>query len=136
METLNDVPKDISILVIDDIPSARGVVTRLLKNLGFTNVDELGNGSAALEMLGKKEFDLVISDLHLKDMLGTDLLEQARKEEANKDLPFVIMTSDMSRESFEKVQKKRSITYLLKPFNRGRLAEKITEVLIPPDEGF
>ncbi len=136
METVNELPKDVAILLVDDIPSARRVVTRLLKNLGFTNVNELGVGSAALEMLGKNEFDLVISDLHLKDMLGTDLLDEVRKEDVNRDLPFVIITSDMSRESFDKVNRKRSITYLLKPFNKGRLAEKMTEVLMPPSAGF
>jgi two-component system chemotaxis response regulator CheY len=134
MDTLDDIPKDIAILVIDDIPTARKVVTRLLSGLGFTNVTEMAQGKDALSLIESQEFHLVITDLHLKDMLGVDLLEEARKQQANADLPFVVITSDMSRESFDRVARKRYITYLLKPFNKGQLGQKMMEVLCPADD--
>jgi len=136
MEPFEEIPKDIAILIVDDVASARSIVTRLLKGLGFSNITESGEGGKAIEVAQSNDFDLVITDLHLKDMLGTEMMDKIRADPKNGDLPFVVMTSDMSREAFEKVKKKLSITYMLKPFNKVRLSEKMTEVLVPPDDGF
>lgn len=133
MEPLEEIPKEIAILVVDDVPSARSIVTRLLKGLGFSNITESGSGAGAVETALSTEFDLIITDLHLKDMLGTELMDKVRADPKNETLPFVVMTSDMSREAFEKVKKKLCITYMLKPFNKVRLGEKIVEVLNPPN---
>ena len=130
METLESISKDTAILVVDDVPSARSIVVRFLKSLGFNNVTESANGSQAMSVLEAQEFGLVISDLHLKDMMGVELLKKIRVGEHNKGVPFIVMTSDMSKESFESVMKNGASTYLLKPFNKVGLAEKVKEVLV------
>jgi two-component system chemotaxis response regulator CheY len=128
MVELETIPKDTAILVVDDIPSARTIVARFLKSLGFTNVLEKGDGNEAMVVIAQQEFSLVISDLHLKDMMGVDLLRQIRAGDCNKEVPFIVMTSDMSKESFQAVMKQGASTYLLKPFNKTGLAEKLKEV--------
>lgn len=131
MSTLDEIPRDMEILVVDDVPTARKVVSRFLSSLGFSHITESGSGEDALKMLENQEFHLVVTDLHLKDMLGVDLLQKARDMEVNKDLPFLVITSDLSKDSFDKVARQPFISYLLKPFNRNQLTRKILDVLAP-----
>lgn len=131
MNALDEIPRDMEILVVDDVPSARKVVARFLSSLGFSCISESGSGEDALDMLEKKEFHLVVTDLHLKDMLGLDLLQKAREMETNKDLPFLVITSDLSDDCFEKVARQSFTTYLYKPFNRNQLTRKMLDVLVP-----
>ena len=131
MEQLDLISKETPVLVVDDVPSARGIVVRFLKSLGFTNITEKGNGTEALDSVVHQEFGLVISDLHLKDMLGIDLLRNIRAGNTNKEVPFIVMTSDMSKQSFQSVMQEGASTYLLKPFNKTGLAEKLVTVLAP-----
>ena len=129
METLESIPREMSILVVDDVPSARNIVVRFLKSLGFTNVTESARGSEAAVLLDEKSFELVISDLHLKDMMGIDLLKKTRIAQSNTNVPFIVITSDMSKQSFTEVMQQGASTYLLKPFNKAGLAQKLSEVL-------
>jgi two-component system chemotaxis response regulator CheY len=131
MNPFDEIPRDIEILVVDDVPSARKVVSRFLSSLGFSHISESGSGGDALKMIENSEFHLVVTDLHLKDMLGVELLEKSRGMENNKDLPFLVITSDLSKDSFEEVVKQPFISYLFKPFNRNQLRRKMLDVLAP-----
>ena len=72
MSAIDDLPRDLEILIVDDVPSARKVVSRFLSSLGFDHLSESGSGQEALDLLQQREFHLVVTDLHLKDMLGVD----------------------------------------------------------------
>ena len=50
------------VLVVDDYKTMIRIIRNLLKQLGFANVDEAGDGSAALDMMRQKDYGLVISD--------------------------------------------------------------------------
>lgn len=122
---------NVEILVVDDLPSARKIVVRMLGQLGFTNVTEAARGSEAFAKLKNKPCDLVITDLHLQDSLGTELLEQVREDRGlnAKNIPFIIITSDMDKSSFAQAVKAGATSYLLKPFSVSILAERIASSL-------
>ena len=62
-------------LVVDDFSTMRRIVRNLLKELGFTNVDEAEDGVAALQKLGSSSFDFIVTDWNMPNMDGLTLLQ-------------------------------------------------------------
>ncbi len=70
------------VLVVDDYKTMIRIIRNLLKQLGFVNVDEAGDGSAALNMMRQKNYGLVISDWNMEPMTGFELLREVRADDA------------------------------------------------------
>ena len=66
------------VLVVDDYKTMIRIIRNLLKQLGFSNVDEASDGSAALNMMRQKQYGLVISDWNMEPMTGFELLRASR----------------------------------------------------------
>ena len=58
------------VLVVDVYKTMIRIIRNLLTQLGFANVDEAGDGSAALDMMRLKQYGLVISDWNMEPMTG------------------------------------------------------------------
>ena len=131
MENLDTISREIPITVVDDLSAARRVMVRTLTTLGFKNLTESDSCAKALAQLKTTPCALVITDLHLKDGLGTDLLTAVREapELKDKNIPFIIVTSDMDKEAFQQAVDKGVSSYLLKPFSPKTLAEKLAVTL-------
>jgi two-component system chemotaxis response regulator CheY len=99
----------------------------MLSALGYKTVTEAQNIADALKTLESKPFQLVITDLHLKDGLGTELLDKIRAHPTlkEKNIPLIVMTSDMDKDSFNQAREHGITSYLLKPFSPSLLAERI-----------
>lgn len=119
--------KETTILVVDDIPSARNVVVRFLKKLGFTQISEAGDVDDAVTKIASTPFSLVISDVHLKDRSATEILDQVKAKNLPHKASFLIITSDLEKSTFQSVVSSGASTYLLKPFSPQLLAQKIEE---------
>ena len=111
------------ILVVDDYNTMLRILRNLLRQLGFTNIDEANDGAAALKKLQAKPYQLVISDWNMAPMNGAQLLAQLRADERLKDTPFVMVTSDSADDS------PREGAYIMKPFNAQALKQKLVSVL-------
>src|ERR1700760_1839785 len=66
------------ILVVDDYSTMIRIIRNLLKQLGFENVDDASDGSAALARMQGRKYGLVISDWNMEPMTGYDLLKEVR----------------------------------------------------------
>lgn len=66
-------------LVVDDFSTMRRIVRNLLKELGFTNVDEAEDGMVALQKLSNAQFDFVVTDWNMPNMDGLTLLQTIRQ---------------------------------------------------------
>ena len=66
------------ILVVDDYATMIRIIRNLLKQIGFENVDDASDGSAALAKMQGKKYGLVISDWNMEPMTGYDLLKEVR----------------------------------------------------------
>ncbi len=94
------VNKNINILIVDDYTTKLRIIKNLLKQLGFNNVDEATDGTAALEKIKAKEYGLVISDWNMEPMTGLELLKQVRASEAAfKNVPFIMVTAESKTEN-------------------------------------
>jgi len=86
-------------LVVDDFSTMRRIVRNLLKELGFTNVDEAEDGAIALQKLQGGGFDFVVSDWNMPNMDGLTLLQTVRATPALKHLPVLMITAEAKKEN-------------------------------------
>jgi len=123
------VDKNMPILIVDDYKTMLRIIRNLLKQLGFANVDEATDGSAALQKLRDREFGLVISDWNMEPMSGLQLLKEVRTDVKLKDLPFVMITAESKSENVIAAKEAGVSNYIVKPFNAATLKGKLVAVL-------
>ncbi len=119
------------ILIVDDYRTMLKIIRNLLKQLGFTNVEEATDGSEALGKLRDGEFDLVISDWNMEPMTGLQLLKEVRADERLRSVPFIIITAESKIENVVAAKEAGVSNYIVKPFNAATLKAKLTSVLGP-----
>ena len=117
------------ILIVDDYKTMLRIIRNLLKQLGFNNVDEAADGSAALQKLRDKSYGLVISDWNMEPMSGLQLLKECRTDNQLKALPFIMITAESKSENVVAAKEAGVNNYIVKPFNAATLKSKLTAVL-------
>ncbi|MGZ5863033.1 MAG: response regulator, partial [Methyloceanibacter sp.] len=104
------------------------IIRNLLKQLGFANVDEAGDGTAALDMMRQKSYGLVISDWNMEPMTGYELLREVRADDRLSRTPFIMVTAESKTENVIAAKKAGVNNYIVKPFNAATLKAKIDAV--------
>ncbi|HVJ41509.1 MAG TPA: response regulator [Dongiaceae bacterium] len=123
------VDMNMSILIVDDYKTMLRIIRNLLKQLGFSNVDEATDGSMALQKLRDKDYGLVISDWNMEPMTGIQLLREVRADNRLKTLPFIMITAESKTENVVAAKEAGVNNYIVKPFNAATLKTKLTTVL-------
>src|SRR6202022_4906597 len=82
------------ILVVDDYSTMIRIIRNLLKQIGFENVDDANDGSAALAKMQGKQYGLIISDWNMEPMTGYDLLREVRAHPTRSQTPFIMITAE------------------------------------------
>lgn len=116
------------VLVVDDYQTMVRILRNLLKQIGFTDVDDASDGQAALEKLRAKKYGLVISDWNMAPMTGYELLQQVRADAELSSLPFIMVTAEAKTENVVAAKKAGVNNYIVKPFNAETLRSKISAV--------
>jgi len=121
------VPMDAPILIVDDYNTMIRIMRNLLRQLGFTNIDEASDGRAALTKLRTKDYQLVITDWDLEPMTGVELLRIARAAERSRQTPFLMVSkeSDVSAVAM----RAGANSCIVKPFNAPSLKNKLVSLL-------
>lgn len=117
------------VLIIDDYKTMLRIIRNLLKQLGFHNVDEATDGSAALQKLRAKKYDLIISDWNMEPMTGYELLKEVRADEQLKHIPFIMVTAESKTDNVIAAKKAGVNNYIVKPFNAATLKGKMSAVI-------
>src|ERR1043165_4782751 len=99
MERAMAIDASMSILVVDDYNTMIRIIRNLLKQLGFENVDDASDGTAALAKMRAKKYGLVISDWNMEPMTGYELLQQVRADPALGTTPFIMVTAESKTEN-------------------------------------
>ena len=115
-------------LVVDDFSTMRRIVRNLLKELGYTNVDEAEDGSMALSKLRSEQFDFVISDWNMPVMDGLTMLQTIRADPALSKLPVLMVTAEAKKENIIAAAQAGASGYVVKPFTAATLDEKLTKI--------
>ena len=115
------------ILIVDDYNTMIRIMRNLLRQLGFTNIDEASDGRTALTKMQAKSYGLVISDGHMGPMTGFELLRQVRADERTKQTPFVMLAND--NDEGEAAAGRAASSYIVKPFTADALKQKLVPVI-------
>jgi cyclic di-GMP phosphodiesterase len=114
-----------SILIVDDEAGPREALNMILKP--FYGVYNAVDGHQALEMLRKIDVDLVIVDLKMPGLQGTDILREIKKEKNSVEV--VILTGFGSLKSAMDAIRMGAADYLLKPYNVAEIISVINRIL-------
>jgi two-component system, chemotaxis family, chemotaxis protein CheY len=121
------VDKNMNILVVDDYQTMIRIITNLLKQLGFPNIDFATDGGMALEKIAGKQYGMIISDWNMEPMTGLDLLKELRGK--GNAVPFIMVTAESKTENVVAAKQAGVNNYIVKPFNADTLKSKISSVL-------
>ena len=116
------------ILVVDDFSTMRRIIKNLLKELGFTNIEEADDGQTALPLLKQGNFDFLVTDWNMPGMTGIDLLRAVRADADLASLPVLMVTAEAKREQIVLAAQEGVNGYIVKPFNGATLKEKIDKI--------
>lgn len=116
------------ILIVDDYNTMIRILRNLLRQLGFTNIDEASDGRTALAKMQTKTYALVISDWSMASMSGLELLKHVRANERIAATPFVILANDNDDGEAAETQAGAS-SYLVKPFTAQALKARLEPVI-------
>ena len=119
---------DMKFLIVDDFSTMRRIVRNLLKELGYTNVDEAEDGAVALGKLQGGGFDFVVSDWNMPNMDGLTLLQNVRADPKLKSLPFLMITAEAKKENIIAAAQAGASGYVVKPFTAATLQEKLEKI--------
>jgi two-component system chemotaxis response regulator CheY len=115
-------------LVVDDFSTMRRIVRNLLKELGFTNVEEAEDGAVALQRLKNGGIEFVITDWNMPNMDGLTLLQSVRADPALKALPVLMITAEAKKENIIAAAQAGASGYIVKPFTAATLNEKLEKI--------
>jgi len=113
------------ILVVDDSSTMRKIIRNLLLEIGFSQIDEAGDGGLALSKLRTGHFNLIISDWEMVRMSGLDLVQQVRNDARLNSLPFIMVTAEAGAQKITAAKQAGVTNYVVKPFNAQTMRQKI-----------
>ncbi len=119
---------NMKILVVDDMSTMRRIVKNILKQLGFSNMDEAENGQEALSKLRGDTFGFVVSDWNMPVMPGIEMLRAIRADEKLKHIPVLMVTAEAQKENLIEAIQAGVNNYVVKPFTAETMQEKINKI--------
>ncbi len=114
------------ILVVDDEESIREFLEIMLKKEGY-EVTPAEDGQAALDLMKKKTFDMVISDMQMPNVTGMELLKKVKEQ--SPDMVFMMITAFATTETAVEAMKIGAFDYITKPFKIDEVRINIANAL-------
>ena len=121
---------ELKFLIVDDFSTMRRIVRGLLKEMGCNNADEAEDGAVALSMLKNGKYDFVVSDINMPNMNGFELLKALKADDQLKHLPVLMVTAEARKEDIVLAAQSGAAGYIVKPFTKATLEEKVQKILL------
>src|SRR5882672_11237676 len=100
------------VLLVDDEPGMLQMLKTVLRQYGFVT-EEAGDGRDAMELLGKRPFDVIVSDVNMPRYPGLEFLRSVREKDP--DIPVIMMTGKPTVEASSRALEYGAFRYLIKP---------------------
>lgn len=114
-------------LVVDDSAVMRKVLIGALSRAEITDVDQAADGSEAVSATQQKDYDLILMDWNMPNMLGIDAVRAIRAN--GKTMPIIMVTTEAEKSRVLDALKAGASNYIIKPFEPATIVNKIQEVL-------
>ncbi|MBS1872929.1 MAG: response regulator [Acidobacteria bacterium] len=123
--------RELSVLIVDDSPLMRSFIRRILTVSGVRTKDvlEAGDGQDALDLMDKSPVDLVLSDINMPRMNGSEMLKRMSATPSMRTIPVIVVSTDATRQRMDTMQQMGAQGYIRKPFQPEALRCEIERVL-------
>jgi len=117
-----------TVLIVDDSESIREVVTFTLENAGYSVLVGI-DGADALKFFDGREIDLMITDLHMPNMSGIDLIKRVRENPVYKLIPILFLTTESQQAKKMEAKDAGATGWIIKPFVPAKLLAALGKVI-------
>ncbi|HET6516138.1 MAG TPA: response regulator [Thermodesulfovibrionales bacterium] len=114
-----------NILVVDDSPTMRQLISFAMKRIPNTKVIEATDGVDALKKLSSEKVDLILADINMPVMDGLKLVSLVRSNAVYRDIPIIIITTEGAREDRERAMAIGASAYIAKPIQTQELIKMV-----------
>lgn len=121
--------EDIRVLLVDDSRLARRSIRQMLTAIGIDRISEAEDGAQALQQLQAQQFDLVISDYHMPNINGQELVEQIRQHSDQPTLPVMMITSEQDHSRLAAIQNTGVSALCSKPLSYDRMKQLVRQLV-------
>jgi two-component system chemotaxis response regulator CheY len=117
-----------SLMIVDDSATMRKIIKRTIQMSGlqFDRTEEAGNGNEALEQLGGGTVDIMLCDVNMPEMSGTELVKKVRELDSCSGTKIVMVSTESSQELIDNLMADGANGYISKPFTPEKFQEKLT----------
>lgn len=119
----------LKILIVEDSPTMRQLITFALRRLSDVDITEANDGVDGLKKISGGKFDLILTDINMPIMDGIKLVSLIRKDENNKEVPIIVITTEGGQEDRDRALALGANAYITKPVNAGELIETAKKLL-------
>lgn len=117
------------ILVVEDSPTMRQLITFTLKRLKDVEIVEASDGVDGLKKISAGKFDIIFTDINMPIMDGLKLVSLVKNDPANKDIPIVVITTEGGQEDRDRALALGANSYITKPIQAINLLATATQLL-------
>ena len=128
MSDLRHLDPNMPILIVDDFSTMRRIIRNALKTLGFNNITEADDGQNAWDKMQESEFQFIVSDWNMPNMMGIDLLKTARASDKYKTVPFMMLTAEAQKDSVSEVEDAGASSCVVKPITTQVLESRMEAI--------
>jgi two-component system chemotaxis response regulator CheY len=118
------------ILVVEDSGAMRALIGAALEELGEKlEIDEAESGFAALRLLPRQSYDLIVTDINMPDINGLELVSFVKKDPRYRSTKLLIVSTEGSERDRDKGLALGASAYLVKPFAADELRRLVRDLL-------
>jgi len=128
------VDPNIKIVVADDSGTMRIMFKQILGKAGYENLVLAVNGADGLEKVKAEKPDLVVSDWNMPQMDGLEFLQELRKIDEFKDLPFIMATAQSDKGQQIAIMEAGGSGHVPKPFDEEQISKAIEKAFNPEED--
>ncbi len=120
-----------SLMIVDDSATMRKIIMRTVRmsGLAFDRTEEAGSGLEALQKLQGGPVDVILCDINMPEMSGTELVKKAREMASCSGTKIVMVSTESAQDLIDQVMSDGADGYITKPFTPEKFQEKLNPLL-------
>jgi two-component system chemotaxis response regulator CheY len=123
---------DYNILIVEDSPTMRQLISFALKRIRGVRIVEAGDGVDGLKKISSEKFQMIFTDINMPIMDGLKLISLVREDANHKGVPIVVITTEGAQEDRQRALALGANDYITKPIQPNRILEVTKQLLQIP----
>jgi two-component system chemotaxis response regulator CheY len=120
---------DYNILIVEDSPTMRQLISFALKRIRGVRIVEAGDGVDGLKKISAEKFDMIFTDINMPVMDGLKLISLVREDANHKGVPIVVITTEGAQEDRQRALALGANDYITKPIQPNRILDVARQLL-------